>query len=192
MFKYVRIALGDMTLQSCSFAAAWFSLCPCALANVHGHADMAMYASTHCVHCGHAFWVCRHACTCLCVRMCNLRVREGQRGREGAFRKVHACSTPMPTPQQASNSTPACVCACRAKAAAEAAKMVRSPLTGELVPVDQMAEHMRVSLIDPKWRTQREAMLSKIRETTKASDEEIGANLIGLARKRPDVFGAYI
>lgn len=67
--------------------------------------------------------------------------------------------------------------------------MVRSPLTGELVPVDQMAEHMRVSLIDPKWRTQREAMLSKIRETTKASDEEIGANLLGLARKRPDVFG---
>ena len=80
----------------------------------------------------------------------------------------------------------------RAKAAAEASRMVRSPLTGELVAVDQMAEHMRVSLIDPKWRIQREAMLSKIRETTKASDEEIGANLIGLARKRPDVFGACL
>ena len=70
--------------------------------------------------------------------------------------------------------------------------MVVSPITGELVPVDQMAEHMRVSLIDPKWRTQREAMLSKIRETTKASDEEIGSNLLGLARKRPDVFGACV
>jgi hypothetical protein len=28
------------------------------------------------------------------------------------------------------------------------------------------------------------------RETTKASDDEIGRNLLGLARARPDVFGA--
>lgn len=33
-------------------------------------------------------------------------------------------------------------------------------------------------------------MLSKIKETTKASDDEIGRNLMGLARARPDVFGA--
>ena len=69
------------------------------------------------------------------------------------------------------------------------AGFVKSPITGELVAVDQMAEHMRISLIDPKWRTQREAMLAKIRETTKASDDEIGRNLVGLARHRPDVFG---
>jgi hypothetical protein len=30
-----------------------------------------------------------------------------------------------------------------------------------------MAEHMRISLIDPRWKEQRDAMLSKIRETTK-------------------------
>ncbi len=42
-----------------------------------------------------------------------------------------------------------------------------SPITGELVPIDQMAEHMRISLIDPKWKDQREIMLSKIKETTK-------------------------
>ena len=67
--------------------------------------------------------------------------------------------------------------------------MAVSPITGELIPVDQMAEHMRVSLIDPKFQEQRQAMMSKIRETTKASDDEIGRNLMGLARKRPDVFG---
>jgi splicing factor 3A subunit 1 len=38
-----------------------------------------------------------------------------------------------------------------------------SPITGELVPVSEMAEHMRISLIDPRWKEQREAMLSKIR-----------------------------
>ena len=68
--------------------------------------------------------------------------------------------------------------------------MVVSPLTGELVPLAQMAEHMRVSLIDPKWKEQREAMLAKLRGSTRAGDDEIGANLVSLARHRPDVFGA--
>ena len=55
-----------------------------------------------------------------------------------------------------------------------------------------MQEHMRISLIDPKWKEQRDTMLSKIRETTKASDDEIGRNLLGLARHRPDVFGMHL
>ena len=74
--------------------------------------------------------------------------------------------------------------------AQESSKVVVSPITGELIPVDQMAEHMRISLIDPKFQEQRQAMISKIRETTKASDDEISRNLVGLASKRPDVFGA--
>ncbi|KAL0038699.1 hypothetical protein WJX79_003797 [Trebouxia sp. C0005] len=72
----------------------------------------------------------------------------------------------------------------------QSSRVAVSPITGELIPVDQMAEHMRISLIDPKFQQQREAMMSKIRETTKAGDDEIGRNLIGLARKRPDVFGS--
>lgn len=82
----------------------------------------------------------------------------------------------------------------RAVAAATAGydptKYVVSPITGELVPIEHMAEHMRVSLIDPKWKQQKDVMLSRIKETTKASDEEIGRNLSLLARTRPDVFGA--
>lgn len=34
--------------------------------------------------------------------------------------------------------------------AAAAGTMVVSPLTGEMVPLDQMAEHMRINLIDPR------------------------------------------
>lgn len=71
----------------------------------------------------------------------------------------------------------------------DATKFVISPITGELVPLEDMAEHMRVSLIDPKWKTQKEAMLSKIKETAKASDDEISRNLSLLARTKPDVFG---
>ncbi|GAX76903.1 hypothetical protein CEUSTIGMA_g4349.t1 [Chlamydomonas eustigma] len=69
-------------------------------------------------------------------------------------------------------------------------KFVVSPITGELVAVEEMAEHMRISLIDPKWREQREAMMSKLRDSTKAKDDEITRNLVGLAKTRPDIFGS--
>ncbi len=49
---------------------------------------------------------------------------------------------------------------------------------------------MRLRLWPCRWKGQRDAMLAKIKETTKASDDEIGRNLMGLARARPDVFGA--
>lgn len=43
--------------------------------------------------------------------------------------------------------------------------------------------------MSPRWKEQRDAMLSKIRDTTKAQDEEIARNLITLANTRPDIFG---
>jgi hypothetical protein len=41
-------------------------------------------------------------------------------------------------------------------------------MTGEQIPVDQMAEHMRISLIDPKYKEQKEAMMAKLRDSTMA------------------------
>ena len=67
-----------------------------------------------------------------------------------------------------------------------------SPITGELVKITEMENHMRVSLIDPRWKEQRDAMMEKIRETTKADDGEIGKNLLSLAKTRPDIFGTTI
>ncbi|KAL5723011.1 hypothetical protein ACHQM5_006459 [Ranunculus cassubicifolius] len=68
-------------------------------------------------------------------------------------------------------------------------KFVVSPITGELVPTNEMAEHMRISLIDPKYKEQKERMMAKFRETTLAQDDEILRNIDGLARTRPDIFG---
>lgn len=68
-------------------------------------------------------------------------------------------------------------------------KYVVSPITGELIPINEMSEHMRISLIDPKYKEQRERMFAKIRETTLAQDDEISKNIVGLARTRPDIFG---
>ncbi|ERN09458.1 hypothetical protein AMTRI_Chr09g32460 [Amborella trichopoda] len=68
-------------------------------------------------------------------------------------------------------------------------KFVVSPITGELIPINEMAEHIRISLIDPKYKEQKERMMAKIRETTLAQDDEISRNIVGLARTRPDIFG---
>jgi splicing factor 3A subunit 1 len=76
-----------------------------------------------------------------------------------------------------------------AGAGADATKFAVSPITGELIAVDDMAEHMRVSLIDPKWKTQKEAMLAKLKGSTTANDDEVAANVLALARTRPDIFG---
>ncbi len=70
--------------------------------------------------------------------------------------------------------------------------MRQARLCKTLIGAAQMSEHLRVSLIDPRYQQQRNAMLSKIRETTKASDDEIARNLVGLAKSRPDVFGAHM
>lgn len=71
----------------------------------------------------------------------------------------------------------------------DSTKFVVSPITGELIPVPEMAEHMRISLIDPKYKEQKERMLAKLRENTLAGDEEISRNIVGLAKTRPDIFG---
>jgi splicing factor 3A subunit 1 len=61
----------------------------------------------------------------------------------------------------------------RLAAEKDATKMVLSPITGELIPVNEMAEHMRISLIDPMYKEQKERMMAKLRETTLAPDDEI-------------------
>ncbi|CAA7032536.1 unnamed protein product [Microthlaspi erraticum] len=68
-------------------------------------------------------------------------------------------------------------------------RVVVSPITGELIPINEMSEHMRISLIDPKFKEQKDRMFAKIRETTLAQDDEIAKNIVGLARLRPDIFG---
>ncbi|KAK7380817.1 hypothetical protein VNO78_33336 [Psophocarpus tetragonolobus] len=77
----------------------------------------------------------------------------------------------------------------RISAERDSTKFVVSPITGELIPISEMSEHMRISLIDPKYREQKERMFAKIQEKTLAADDEISRNIVGLARTHPDIFG---
>jgi hypothetical protein len=50
--------------------------------------------------------------------------------------------------------------------------------------------HRTDPLPSARYLEQRETMLSKLRDTTKAGDDEITRNLVRLARTRPDIFGS--
>ncbi|KAF8630071.1 hypothetical protein AX15_003128 [Amanita polypyramis BW_CC] len=75
------------------------------------------------------------------------------------------------------------------------AKTAKATLTtcsicGQQIPVDELHEHMRIELLDPKWKEQRDVL-----ETRKAQASELqrGANVVtslkNLARTRVDIFG---
>ncbi|CBZ55903.1 hypothetical protein NCLIV_063290 [Neospora caninum Liverpool] len=81
----------------------------------------------------------------------------------------------------------------RAGAAAEAPQqsLQKCPITGQLVPADQMSNHLRVLLLDPKWKEQKERFLEKAKaESAFAPMEDVEGNLALFVSKRPDLFGS--
>ncbi|TRY61622.1 hypothetical protein TCAL_09101 [Tigriopus californicus] len=66
-----------------------------------------------------------------------------------------------------------------------------SPITGERIPADQVQEHMRIGLLDPRWVEERDKQI-----TARAAEEQVYApgraiesNLKQLAERRTDIFG---
>jgi len=76
----------------------------------------------------------------------------------------------------------------RANANTEGLMMV-DPISGKAVPVSQMSEHMRIQLLDPRWREQQQRFVDKQRETGYAEGGSIADSLKNFARKRGDIFG---
>ncbi|EKX38582.1 hypothetical protein GUITHDRAFT_41563, partial [Guillardia theta CCMP2712] len=64
-----------------------------------------------------------------------------------------------------------------------------SPITGQQVPVAQMAEHMRIALLDPKWKEKSGIVKPGEKEDTLAAHVEVGQSLAKMAAKRKDIFG---
>jgi splicing factor 3A subunit 1 len=69
------------------------------------------------------------------------------------------------------------------------AMMMVDPLSGKAIPVGQMEEHMRVQLLDPKWREEQKRFADKQRETGFAEGGSIADSLRMFAKKRGDIFG---
>ena len=66
-----------------------------------------------------------------------------------------------------------------------------SPITGEQIPASQVAEHMRISLLDPRWVEQRDRQLQEkmTQESVYAPGSAIENSLRQLAERRTDIFG---
>ena len=61
---------------------------------------------------------------------------------------------------------------------------------GVQVPASQLDSHMRIELLDPKWKEQKEISERKNKESNLAPDELISANLQNFAKYRTDIFGS--
>ncbi|CAK5264288.1 unnamed protein product [Mycena citricolor] len=68
--------------------------------------------------------------------------------------------------------------------------MTTCSICGQQIPVDELQEHMRIELLDPKWKEQRNALEAR---KAQAAELQSGANVVsalrGLARTRVDIFG---
>ena len=64
------------------------------------------------------------------------------------------------------------------------------PVSGRAIPVDQLEEHMRIQLMDPKWREQQARFLEKQQDSGFAAGSSIADSLTQFARQRGDIFGS--
>ena len=64
------------------------------------------------------------------------------------------------------------------------------PVTGRQIPLEQASEHLRVELLDPKWREEQHKAAQKFVTTSYTDGSDMAANLRRLASSRTDIFGA--
>ncbi|XP_074652831.1 splicing factor 3A subunit 1-like [Tubulanus polymorphus] len=81
--------------------------------------------------------------------------------------------------------------AAKASAAVVTDQYLISPITGEKIAADKVAEHVRIGLLDRKWIEQRDRSMSEKREQEEvfAPGVSIGSNLKKLSERRTDIFG---
>ncbi|KAF0987967.1 hypothetical protein HZS_6849 [Henneguya salminicola] len=70
-------------------------------------------------------------------------------------------------------------------------KMLISPITGELIPADKMDQHLKQSLIDPRYKEQKQKHIEEKRQQDlmASAGPSITDHLKDLAQRRSDIFG---
>ncbi|KAG1461688.1 hypothetical protein G6F56_005673 [Rhizopus delemar] len=68
--------------------------------------------------------------------------------------------------------------------------MQTCPRCGEAIPVTEMDEHMRIELLDSKWKEQKMAMEAKIKDSNLLHGTDVARNLKNFSGLRPDIFDA--
>jgi len=116
------------------------------------------------------------------------REREEEEEREREEQEAMEMEPEIPMPQQDSEMKLRKDYVRRKKAAAQRL-MQRCPITGQLIPAEEMSAHLNVLLLDPKWKHQKDALVERARKESAFADD-VEANLAGFVAKRPDLFGS--
>jgi splicing factor 3A subunit 1 len=77
-------------------------------------------------------------------------------------------------------------------AASTASAMTIDPVTGKAMPLAQLEEHMRIQLLDPKWKEEKRRFQERQKETGFAEGVSIADSLKIFAQKRGDIFGQTV
>ncbi|KAI9689125.1 MAG: SF3a splicing factor complex subunit [Bathelium mastoideum] len=108
-------------------------------------------------------------------------IRERAEARERA-QQAQAAAKAEPGPMRIRNDYVP-----RAQAKRKNQQMATCPNCKQLVPVDEMEEHIRIELLDDRWKEQR-AKAEARNATTNLSTVDVANNLKRLASQRSDVF----
>lgn len=112
-----------------------------------------------------------------------------QTARDSAAETAAALTeSALPQPTAAAMTTTAAAAAANELRAQRALKVQLCPICKQEIPLDQIQEHMRIELLDPKWKEQKIASLVKQRESNIAADQ-IAANLARLAKRKAQAYG---
>ncbi len=56
--------------------------------------------------------------------------------------------------------------------------MLMCPITGQMIPTEKFNEHLKVVLLDPKWKVQKEVVMARTRlDSAYVSNSEMASNL---------------
>ena len=78
----------------------------------------------------------------------------------------------------------AAVSAGASSAASLASKLVTCVVCGDTIAAEDLEEHLRIELLDPKWKQQKQALIDRQRETSLVAGKSISDNLRRYERKR--------
>jgi splicing factor 3A subunit 1 len=66
------------------------------------------------------------------------------------------------------------------------------PITGKSVAINDLPEHMRIQLLDPKWAEERKKFQEKQKDSNLVSGDMVASNLARFTQARGDAFGTNV
>ena len=80
----------------------------------------------------------------------------------------------------------------KAQFTSEARTHVIDPITKKSIRIDDMTEHMRIQLLDPKWAAEKAKFLDKQKDSNLVGGDAIAKNMETFAKARTDLFGSSV